>query len=81
VEARLLQEYGVTAAIHPLPYACAGWLVPPPPPEDEARIHWPYSGFLRTVDSRERCVCLFETPRTLEFFREKNPGLAVSLTA
>jgi peptide chain release factor 3 len=71
VEARLLQEYGVTVSIQPLSYSFARWL--DMGPDDPAGIHWPFNGFLRATDRRERCVCLFESQWTMQHFVEKNP--------
>jgi peptide chain release factor 3 len=78
VEARLLQEYGVSASVDPLSYSHARWLEGEP--GDHSRINWPYNGFLRATDRRERCVCLFESQWTLQHFAEKNPGVAMSET-
>ena len=75
VEARLLQEYGVTVSIDLLSYSCARWL--DMGPGDQDRINWPYNGFLRATDRRERCVCLFESQWTMEHFVEKNPGVSI----
>jgi len=79
VESRLLQEYGVTASVQPLSFTCACWIEDAK--GDEARIRWPYSGFLRAIDSRERRVCLFESPRILDHFLEMNSGLEVTASA
>jgi len=78
VESRLLNEYGVTTRVQPLSYTCARWLEADA--EQQARIAWPHSGYLRAVDARDRPVCLFESEWTLERFAERNPGIRLSPT-
>jgi peptide chain release factor 3 len=78
VEARLLQEYGVTVSIQPLSYTFARWL--DMEPSEQAGVNWPFNGFLRATDSRERCVCLFESQWTMEHFVEKNPSVKMRET-
>jgi hypothetical protein len=43
-------------------------------PSEQAGVNWPFTGFLRATDSRERCVCQFESQWTMEHFVEKNPS-------
>lgn len=79
VESRLLQEYGVTASVQPLTFTCACWI--DDAGADEQRIRWPFSGFLKALDSRERRVCLFDSPRVLDHFLETNAGLEARMSA
>jgi peptide chain release factor 3 len=78
VETRLLQEYGVTVSINPLSYSCARWL--DMEPGDQAGLNWPYSGFLRATDRRDRCVCLFDSQWTMDSFVERNPKISIRET-
>jgi peptide chain release factor 3 len=73
VESRLLQEYGVRAAVEELPYVCARW--PQGPAEVLARVRWPSSGVSLAMDQHDRLVCLFSSMWTLEILARDYPGI------
>lgn len=73
VEARLLDEYGVTTRREMLPHQLSRWVEGP-----EAQIEllpWRYS-MMKTVDENGRLVALFSSPHELNFYAEKYREIA-----
>ncbi len=70
VQARLEQEYNVTAVVEPLTYKLARWLTGPAEVLD--RLPWGH-GLLRARDGRDRLVALFRSPFDLTYCQDKFP--------